>query len=72
MQRSPSPRLASAVTATVTSPIQKIITPRHKSSVKKNGSGGSITGTISATIGNDKKHSKNKDSSAQVYLFDKI
>ncbi|XP_011503492.1 PREDICTED: calpain-D-like [Ceratosolen solmsi marchali] len=64
-QRSPSPRLTNVIAATVTNPIQKMITPRHRNSVKKNGSSGSITNATNAAIGNDKKHFKNKDLSAQ-------
>ncbi|XP_014217119.1 calpain-D-like [Copidosoma floridanum] len=67
-QRSPSPRLASAVTAPVASPMQKIVTPRHRNSVRKNGSAGSATGASSAVSITEKKHSKNKDSNnAQVW-----
>ena len=52
-QRSPSPRLASAVASAVASPMQKIVTPRHRNSVRKNGATGAA---------NDKRHSKGKDS----------
>lgn len=65
-QRSPSPRLASAVVNAVASPIQKIVTPRHRNSVRKNGPN-------SATGAADKKHSKSRDAnSALVSRIEKI
>ncbi|KAJ8679634.1 hypothetical protein QAD02_015421 [Eretmocerus hayati] len=57
-QRSPSPRLISAVASSM----QKIVTPKHRSSVRKNGSSSTAVTAMSASSASDKRLLKTRES----------
>lgn len=55
--------------AAVTSPIQKIVTPRHRNSVRKNGPNSAVSSINSSSNGSDKKHSKSRESTSVQVPF---